>query len=352
MSVNLKELPAFSMKHDTRTLPALVDRYGRVFNYARIALNERCNLRCTYCMPEEGIDFQPPEKLLNKDEILRLVRVLATLGVKKIRFTGGEPTLRKDLSELVSASLNTPGVEEVFVTTNGLLLHHFVDDLKEAGLTGLNISLDSLQADRFKKITRRTGLEQTLDNIRLALEKGFASVKINVVLMRGFNDDEIEQFCALTRDAKLTVRFIEFMPFDAKQLWCDGDYLIRAKDIVATLHGLYDGLVADKGSETEHHHYRITGHLGSVAVIPAFTRSLCQNCNRIRVTADGQLRNCLYSGTDYDLRDLMRNNASDEQLVCQIREAVGAKAIDGIEARERSVSKVAVSRISMTQIGG
>jgi len=333
-------------------LPALLDRYGRLFNYARIALNERCNLRCTYCMPEEGIDFQPPEKLLSKNEVSRLVRVLAAAGVNKIRFTGGEPTLRKDLPELIATSLHTPGVDQVFLTTNGLLLHRVADELKRSGLTGLNISLDSLHADRFKKITRRAGLEQTLDNIKLALAKGFDSVKINVVVMRGFNDDEIKQFSELTRDNKVTVRFIEFMPFDANQLWCEGDYLMRAKDIVAKLHGLYDGLMAGKGSETEHHHYRIKGYQGAVAVIPAFTRSLCRNCNRIRITADGQLRNCLYSGTDYDLRGLMRRDASDEQLLFQIRAAVGEKAIDGVEARERSVSKIAVSRISMTQIGG
>lgn len=330
----------------------LSDRHGRIFDYARIALNERCNLRCTYCMPEEGVDFQAAEKLLNKEEISRLARILASLGINKIRFTGGEPTLRKDLPELVSIARATPGVEQVFITTNGLLLHRFVDDLKEAGLTGLNISLDSLQDDRFAKITRRSGLQQTLDNIKLVLDKGFASVKINVVIMRGFNDDEISEFCELTRDNKVTVRFIEFMPFDAKQLWCEGDYLMRAKDIVAKLHGLYSELLADKGSETEHHHYRIKGYQGAVAVIPAFTRSLCRNCNRIRITADGQLRNCLYSETDYDLRGLMRNDASDEQLVSQIREAVSAKAIDGVEARERSVSKIPVSRISMTQIGG
>ncbi|MBL1294287.1 MAG: GTP 3',8-cyclase MoaA [Thiotrichales bacterium] len=333
-------------------LPALLDRYGRLFNYARIALNERCNLRCTYCMPEEGIDFQPPEKLLSKNEVSRLVRVLAAAGVNKIRFTGGEPTLRKDLPELIATSLHTPGVDQVFLTTNGLLLHRVADELKRSGLTGLNISLDSLHADRFKKITRRAGLEQTLDNIKLALAKGFDSVKINVVVMRGFNDDEIKQFSELTRDNKVTVRFIEFMPFDANQLWCEGDYLMRAKDIVAKLHGLYDGLMAGKGSETEHHHYRIKGYQGAVAVIPAFTRSLCRNCNRIRITADGQLRNCLYSGTDYDLRGLMRRDASDEQLLFQIRAAVGEKAIDGVEARERSVSKIAVSRISITQIGG
>ncbi len=337
---------------DALSPSTLLDRYGRRFNYARIALNERCNLRCTYCMPEAGVDFQPPGKLLRKDEIARLVRVLASVGVNKLRFTGGEPTLRKDLPELVAMAVNTPGIENVCLTTNGLLLHRFIDDLKQAGLAGINISLDSLQAERFKTITRRNGLEQTLNNIKLALEKGFDNIKVNVVVMRGFNEDEIEQFCQLTRDYRLTVRFIEFMPFDAKQLWCEGDYLMRAKDIVAQLHRLYDGLMAAKGSETEHHHFRIKGYQGSVAVIPAFTRSLCRNCNRIRITADGQLRNCLYSETDYDLRGLMRDGASDNQLLDRIRQAVGAKVIDGIEARERSVTKIAVSRISMSQIGG
>jgi len=346
MSTNLQ------LKPELNALPLLEDRFGRRFNYARIALNERCNLRCTYCMPEQGIAFQSAEKLLSKDETLRLIRVLASIGVNKLRFTGGEPTLRKELPELIAAAVNTPGIESVYLTTNGLLLHRVADDLKQAGLTGLNISLDSLQADRFKTITRRTGLEQTLDNIELVLAKDFDSVKVNVVVMRGFNDDEIQQFCELTREHKLTVRFIEFMPFDARQLWCEGDYLMRAKDILATLHRAYDELIVVPGSETEHHHFRIKGYQGSVAVIPAFTRSLCGNCNRIRVTADGQLRNCLYSETDYDLRGLMRDGSSDEQLLSLFREAITAKAIDGIEARERGVTKVAVSRISMTQIGG
>ncbi|MBN4050479.1 GTP 3',8-cyclase MoaA [Gammaproteobacteria bacterium AH-315-M22] len=337
---------------DALSPSTLLDRYGRRFNYARIALNERCNLRCTYCMPEQGVDFQPPEKLLHKDEISRLVQVLASVGVNKLRFTGGEPTLRKDLPELVAMAANTRGIENVCLTTNGLLLHRMLDDLKHAGLTGINISLDTLSEDRFKRITRRSGLKQTLQNIELALQKGFSSIKINVVVMRGINDDEIEPFCELTRDSRLTVRFIEFMPFDAKQLWSDGDYLVRAKDIVTQLHKTYNELLVVKGSETEHHHYRIAGYKGTVAVIPAFTRSLCRNCNRIRITADGQLRNCLYSGTDYDLRGLMRRGDSNAQIVTQIEQAIAEKVVDGIEARERSVTKVAVSRISMTQIGG
>ncbi|MBL4852353.1 MAG: GTP 3',8-cyclase MoaA [Gammaproteobacteria bacterium] len=346
MLTNLRQ-QAESLMH-----PVLVDRFGRNFNYARIALNERCNLRCTYCMPEEGVDFQAPEKLLRKDEIARLVSVLASVGVNKLRFTGGEPTLRKDLPELVAMAVNTPGIENVCLTTNGLLLHRMLDDLKHAGLTGINISLDTLREDRFKHITRRNGLGQTLQNIELALQKGFSSIKVNVVVMRGINDDEIESFCELTRDNRLTVRFIEFMPFDAKQLWCDGDYLVRAKDIVTRLHKTYNELLAVPGSETEHHHYRIAGYKGTVAVIPAFTRSLCRNCNRIRITADGQLRNCLYSGTDYDLRDLMRRGESNAQIVAQLQQAITEKVADGIEARERSVTKVAISRISMTQIGG
>lgn len=330
----------------------LIDRYGRRFNYARIALTERCNLRCTYCMPEAGIDFQSAEKLLSQNEVQRLLGVLASVGVDKVRFTGGEPTLRKDLPELVVYAAKTAGIKNVYLTTNGLLLHRMADDLKQAGLTGLNISLDSLRADRFATITRRHGLEQTLNNIHLALEKGFDSVKVNVVVMRGFNDDEIKAFCELTRDQRLTVRFIEFMPFDAEQLWKEGDYLMRARDIVARLHREYDELLAGQGSETEHHHFRIKGYQGNVAVIPAFTRSLCRHCNRIRITADGQLRNCLYSGTDYDLRDLMRQGADDEQLIARLHEAIVAKAADGIEARERSGAKVAVTRVSMTQIGG
>lgn len=329
----------------------LEDRHGRRLNYARIALTERCNLRCRYCMPEAGVAFQAPDKLMSDDEVRRLIGVLAGLGVSKLRFTGGEPTLRKGLPGLVAVA-RTAGIARVYLTTNGLLLHHYVDELQAAGLAGVNISLDTLRPERFASITRRDGFLQTLNNIYLALEKGFASVKLNVVVMRGVNDDEIGAFCELTRAHNVTVRFIEFMPFDAHQMWADGDYLVRAKDIVGRLYSQYHELVAVSGSETEHYHYRISGYRGSVAVIPAFTRALCRNCNRLRITADGQVRNCLYSETDYDLRELMRSGASDSQLAERVHQAVAAKAIDGIEARERSLATPHVSRISMTQIGG
>ncbi len=335
-----------------RNVEPLIDRFSRRFNYARIALTERCNLRCTYCMPEEGVDFRSSDELLTTDEIQRLVHVLASAGVDKLRFTGGEPTLRKDLPELVAAAKQTPGINTVHITTNGLLLHRMLDELQYAGLDGINFSLDTLQPQRFEQITRRQGLQQTLDNIELALASGIDNIKINVVVMRGINDDEIKDFCELTREHAVTVRFIEFMPFDARQLWVDGDYLLRAKDIVAQLHHHYAQLSATPGSETEHHCYRVKGYRGSIAVIPAFTRSLCRSCNRLRITADGQLRNCLYSETDYDLRSLLRKQMDDAKVLALLRQAMQEKAIDGVEARERSAVKVAVARISMTQIGG
>ncbi len=340
------------VRQQAKTQSPLLDRFGRRFNYARIALTERCNLRCTYCMPEEGVDFRSSDKLLSTKEIQRLVNVLASVGVDKLRFTGGEPTLRKDLPELVANAKQTRGVKTVHITTNGLLLHKQLDELQQAGLDGINFSLDTLREDRFEKITRRQGLQQTLDNIMLSVARGICNTKINVVVMRGINDDEIKAFAELTRDYQVTVRFIEFMPFDAHQIWVDGDYLLRAKDIVARLHHEYADLRTASGSETEHHCYRVKNYRGRIAVIPAFTRSLCRSCNRLRITADGQLRNCLYSETDYDLRTLLRRKVEDAKIVEHLRLAVGEKAVDGVEARERSAVKVAVPRISMTQIGG
>lgn len=338
-------------------LPPLQDQFGRTFDYVRIAVTEKCNLRCTYCMPEEGVDFKGKEQILSGDEILRIINVLARLGVKKVRFTGGEPTVRKDIVELVAGAAATPGVKSVHMTTNGLLFDRYADQLRAAGLTGVNISLDTLDAEKFVRITRREGVEKVLDAIELAIAKGFPRVKVNVVLMRGFNEDELSQFTELARDKKLTVRFIEFMPFDAHQIWESGVHFASAENLVNQIESMYPGIQPAPGTRTEHHIFQAPGHKGKIAVIPAFTRSLCGNCSRIRVTADGKIRNCLYSDQEYDLREVVRSNGSDDEIVALFRKAFSEKAKDGFEAKKASVSAQQVSikdigRVSMTQIGG
>lgn len=346
---------------DTETLanrlPPLQDRFGRTFDYVRIAITEKCNLRCTYCMPEEGVDLKSKESILSAEEINRTITVLARMGIKKVRFTGGEPLVRKDIVDLVAGAAAAPGIKTVHLTTNGLLFDRYAADLRKAGLFGVNISLDTMEPDRFQTITRRTGGDTVMKAIELAVELGFPRVKINVVMMKGFNDDELFRFTELTKDLPVTVRFIEFMPFDAHQIWESGVHFASAENMVNQIEDYYPGIREAAGTRTEHHTFQATGYKGKIAVIPAFTRSLCGNCSRIRVTADGQIRNCLYSDMEYSLRDVMRNGGSDDDIVATFRKAFAEKARDGFEAKKQStaarkVKLTDIGRVSMTQIGG
>ncbi len=343
----------------TNPLPPLQDRHGRTFDYVRIAVIEQCNLRCTYCMPEEGVQFKEKDMVLRTDEILRVVELLARMGVRKVRFTGGEPLVRPDIIDIVSRTASTPGVKATHLTTNGLLFPKYAEALRDAGLHGVNISLDSLEEEKFEEITRRGGLDKVLESIDLAVDLGFPRVKVNVVLMRGFNEDELHAFCEMTKDKPITVRFIEFMPFDAHQIWESGQHFASAADLCGQIEKHYPGITTASGTRTEHHIYQAPGYAGKIAVIPAFTRSLCGNCSRIRVTADGNIMNCLYSEQPYYLKDILRNGASDEDVVGLFRQAYDEKYKDGFEAKKAAsiaakinVSDINRSRASMTQIGG
>lgn len=332
----------------------LQDSFGRVFDYLRIAVTDRCNLRCVYCMPEEGVDFAPAEKLLRTGEILRLIRVAAQLGVRKIRFTGGEPLVRKDILALVAGAAQTCGIRTVHLTTNGVLLPSLAEPLRRAGLSGLNISLDTLQSERFQRCTRRPGIEKVLLGLEKAVELKFPSVKVNVVALRGFNDGEIRGFADLTRRAPITVRFIELMPFDAHQIWKSGHF-VSTQALVTRFKELYPNCEITEGSATEARIFRIPGHVGLVAFIPSYSRSLCGNCTRIRVTADGQIRNCLYSEKEYGLREFLRNGGSDEAVAALLRRAMWEKLEDGWTAQRQAWEtrgKNGGARESMTQIGG
>lgn len=325
----------------------LVDTFGRVFNYARIAVNERCNLRCIYCMPEEGVPFKPERDLLTADEIVRIVGILAGLGVDKIRFTGGEPLLHRDIVDLVGEASNTPGIQTVSLTTNGLLFSKKGPSLYRAGLHAVNMSLDTLDPDKFASITRRPGLEKVLEGLDVALGLPLSNVKLNMVVMRNFNHTELGDFVELTRDRPLTVRFIELMPFDAHQIWKTGRFL-GAERIVEELKLIYPDLDMSSGSSTETYAFRVPGYQGRIGVIPSFTRSLCAGCNRLRITADGKIRNCLYSDHEFNLRDLMRGGCSDDDIGHLFRQAMWVKLSDGWEAQRQGDGH----RESMTQIGG
>ena len=329
----------------------LVDRFGRTFDYLRLAIIEKCNLRCIYCMPEEGIDFAPQSELLTYAEHLRLIRVAAVAGVTKVRFTGGEPLTHPKILALVSGAVATPGIESVHITTNGLMLKGMAQDLKAAGLHGLNISLDTLREDRFAQIARRPRLADALAGLEAALSAEFATVKINVVALRGFNDDEVTDFAELTRDNNITVRFIELMPFDAQQIWKTGTFL-RLDFIRQQLEETYGVLESDSGSATESTVFRVPGYAGKVALIPAYTRTLCSSCNRIRITADGKIRNCLYSQNETDLLGPLRAGAGDKEILALLRGSMLAKLKDGWLAQKAAGDDSGRTRISMTEIGG
>ena len=293
--------------------PKIVDKHDRIFNYLRLAVNEYCNLRCIYCMPKEGLPFRNKNELLSTQEIKKLIEVSEQLGVSKIRFTGGEPLLRKDISKLVEYAVNLNGVKSVHLTTNGILLNKYLKDFELAGLSGINISLDTLRSDRFIKITRRDNLKEVLENIQLAIKSNIPSIKINVVAMRNFNDDELMDFVNLTIENDITVRFIELMPFDSHQIWKTGKFY-KAKDILKDIQEKSNEIKLIDGSSTEYYALQIHGAKGKVAVIPSYTRSLCGMCNRIRITADGKLLNCLYSEDGFNLKKIIQNGGSDEEI--------------------------------------
>jgi len=327
--------------------PSLFDQFGRTFDYLRIAVNEKCNLRCIYCMPEKGVPFKPDNALLTMAEITRLLEVAARLGVNKVRFTGGEPLLRKDITELIQAAAGTPGIRSVHLTTNGIFLKSAISELQEAGLTGVNISLDTLDPEKFKQITRRAGLAQVMAGLDAALAAGSLSTKLNVVAMRNSNVNELNRFAELTRDRNIVVRFIELMPFDSHQIWRTGEFY-GVDQIIRDLHQAFPHLVVDQGTRTEHNIYRVPGYRGKIAVIPAYSRHLCGACNRIRITADGNILNCLYSHEETNVRDLLRSGAQDSDIEDRMRGAMKKKLENGWVAQKSGAEK----RNSMTQIGG
>ena len=325
----------------------IIDRFGRTFNYLRLAVNEICNLRCIYCMPEDGIDFKSKDKILSKTEIFRLLQITTDMGVSKIRFTGGEPLLRKDILEIIKFAKNRSTVKSIHLTTNGLLLSSMLDELEDSGLTGVNISLDTLNAEKYKIISRRDSLNEVINSLKRAIDHNILKIKINVVAMREFNDNELEDFVELTKTNNITVRFIELMPFDSHQIWKTGKFY-KTGDIISDLKIKFENLILEKGSSTEHHIFRVKGYKGKIGIIPSYTRSLCGQCNRIRITADGNLLNCLYSQNEINLLTPLRNNCSDLEIKKIIKEGMYQKSKDGWEAHKKGLEL----RNSMTQIGG
>lgn len=291
------------------------DTHGRGHNYLRISITEHCNLRCTYCMPAEGIALTPRAHLMTAVEIVTIAQTFVKLGVTKIRLTGGEPLVRKDAKTIIE-QLGKLGVE-LTLTTNGILVHEFIDTFKEAGITTLNVSIDSLKKDKFNQITRRNYFEKLIENLDL-LEANDFNVKLNVVVIKGFNDNEIVDFIEMTKDRNIQIRFIEFMPFDGNK-W-NKEKLVSYAEILELTNTFYGeekvNRLQDKPNDTSKNH-KINGYQGSFSVISSVTNPFCSTCNRIRLTADGKLKNCLFSNTETSLLDTLRAGESIEPLIFQ-----------------------------------
>jgi cyclic pyranopterin phosphate synthase len=323
----------------------LVDGFGRVHRDLRISVTDRCNFRCTYCMPEEGMRWLPREEVLTFEELERVARLLVERhGVRSIRLTGGEPTVRAHLPELVRRLAALP--VDLALTTNGATLRAVAGDLATAGLRRVNVSLDSLRADRFEALTRRDELHHVLDGIDAALEAGLAPVKVNVVVIAGVNDDEVVDLARYGRDRGVTVRFIEFMPLDGGDAWTN-DQVVTQAEILRRIGAVFPLEAVARGHEPAER-YRYLDGRGEVGVIPSVTQPFCEQCDRIRLTADGQLRSCLFSLEDHDLRDVLRSGGTDDDLSAVIEACVGAKW------RGHAINQVQFvrPRRSMSQIGG
>jgi len=329
----------------------LVDRFGREVKDLRISVTDRCNFRCSYCLPQEGIEWLPREELLTFEEIVRLARVLVSrFGVDSIRLTGGEPTVRADLHRLVGqlAELRPLAAEglDLSMTTNGTALPLIADRLRAAGLDRVNISLDTLRPDRFRTITKRDQFGRVLEGIEAAKEAGFDPIKVNVVAMRGVNDDEVVDFAAWGRNEGVEVRFIEFMPLDASGAW-DLSMVVPAEEIVREIDAVFP-IEAIERTSAPATSYRFRDGQGTIGVIPTVTKPFCGDCDRIRLTADGKIRTCLFALDEHDLRGLLRQGASDEELGLALQRIVGTKWAG------HSIGNVSFKRPhrSMSQIGG
>ncbi len=306
----------------------LVDSYGRRIKNLRISITDRCNFRCTYCMPAEGLPWLPKAEILSYEEIERLARLAVRLGIEQIRLTGGEPLVRRDVPELVRRLRQIEGLQSLSLTTNGVLLKQLAGPLAEAGLTRINVSLDSLVREKFARLTRRDQLERVLAGLE-ALERypSIRPIKINAVAIRGFTEDEVLDFVRLSRRQGYVVRWIEFMPLDADQIWRKEDILTGA-ELKAIIEAEYGPLVPIKGDPAETaRRYTFSDGIGEVGFINPVSEPFCSTCDRIRLTADGQLRTCLFATEETDLRTPLRAGASDEELMTLIRQAVWHKEL-------------------------
>jgi len=302
----------------------LKDNFQRTIDYMRISITDRCNLRCIYCMPSEGLVPMKHKDILSYEEIVRILRIAVRIGVRKVRITGGEPLIRKNVSHLISLIKNIDDIEDLSLTTNGITLAGCAQEIADAGLKRVNISLDSLRADRYREMTRGGELDSVLKGIDSAERAGLVPVKINMVPMRGFNDDEIGDFAQLTMKASYQVRFIEFMPFGKENMW-NPEYFISAEDIKSHVEKFGELHPVRLRRSGPARYYAFDGAAGVLGFISPLSNHFCGKCNRLRLTADGKLRPCLFSETEIDIKTAIRNDAPDNEIERLIKLAIQVK---------------------------
>ncbi|CAO1331592.1 unnamed protein product [Diamesa tonsa] len=310
-------------KSTNQQASALTDTFGRFHTYLRISLTERCNLRCKYCMPADGVDLTPKSSLLTTEEIIHLAKIFVEQGVRKIRLTGGEPTIRRDLTDIIGKLKEIPNLENVGITTNGLVLTRQLVNYQRAGLDAINISLDTLQPKKYEEITRRKGWERVIAGIDLAIQLGYKP-KVNCVVMKDFNDNEVCDFVAMTQDRDVDIRFIEYMPFSGNE-W-KTKKMISFKQMTDQIKERFPEFKAlPNGPNDTSKAFHVPGFKGQVGFITSMTEHFCGSCNRLRITADGNLKVCLFGNTEVSLRDALRSGCSEDDLICTIGAAVRRK---------------------------
>lgn len=326
----------------------LRDKFGRKISYLRLAVTDRCNLRCQYCMPAKGIDIVDRKELLSYKEMYRITRVLSELGVNKVRLTGGEPFVRKDFVNFLESLSFNDKLHEINITTNGALISNYIDKLEALNINAINLSIDSLHKEKFATITRRDVFENVFDTFE-KLERSKLKLKLNVVVQSGFNTDEIIDFVELSKEKDIAVRFIEEMPFNGKgqramdELWDFNKIINHIKNHFQEV----ESVISKKSSTSKN--YKIPNYKGTFGIIPAFTRTICNDCNRIRITATGMFKNCLFDGGVFNVRDFIRNGASDDELKELFIKTVHHKPENGFIAEANRGNNISES---MSTIGG
>ena len=347
----------------------LIDSFGRVHNNLRISVTDRCNIRCFYCMPADNVEFMPKEHLLSFEEIDRVGRIGTTLGIDRVRLTGGEPLVRRDLHVLVRKLAAVPGIIDIGLTTNGILLEEQAQELRDAGLKRLNISLDALDPEIFRKVTRREGYDRVLAGIQAARDVGFSPIKLNAVSVRGLTEDQIVPFGKLARETDTVVRFIEFMPLDADSQW-QRDKVLFAHEIIARLEAEFGALravdapgvsgshaggntmsllpQADAVTHAPAQDFEFADGKGRIGLIASVSQPFCSSCNRFRLTADGRLRNCLFSHDETDIKQFLRSDSADELIAQAMLSSIAAKK----EGHEINTARFIQPDRPMYSIGG